>query len=82
MFSSESDEYNSLYCYRLYSNKLMLKHQRSDQTYIYIENNADDTIKKAQLLNELHDIKDGLEEKLKSTLIEQGYLLCSIRTIY
>lgn len=80
IFSSESDENNSLDCYRLHSNKLMLKHKLNSQTYIYVENNADDAIKKAQLLDELHKIT--LEDNLKFTLIEQGYLLNNVRTIY
>ena len=60
----------------------MIKHQLNDQTYIYVESNADDVIKKARLLNDLYKVKDRLEEGLKSTLIEQGYLLNNVRTIY
>lgn len=82
IFSSKFDEYDSLGCYRLHSNKLMLKHKIDGQTYIYVESNADDVIKKAQLLNEIHKINDSLEDELKSTLIKQGYLLNNVRTIY
>jgi len=70
-------------CYRLYSNKLLINHRDEDgQDYIYVEDDADAAINTARTLNKLHDIDSNLEESLKKVLIEQGYLLSDIRTIY
>ncbi|TKF14628.1 hypothetical protein FCV43_19480 [Vibrio genomosp. F6] len=75
--------FGDIECYRLHSDRLLTKHRRqSEHEFIHVDcdgNGAIDTVRK---LNDIYDIGSELEEKLANTLIEQGYLLSDVRTIY
>ncbi|UQV20500.1 helix-turn-helix domain-containing protein [Vibrio sp. J383] len=75
--------FGDIKCYRLHSDRLLIKHKsQSEHDYIHVDydgNSAIDTIRK---LNDIYNIGSELEENLTNTLIDQGYLLTTVRTIY
>ncbi|QFT13528.1 helix-turn-helix transcriptional regulator [Vibrio sp. THAF190c] len=83
IFTSETVE-----CYRLYSDRLLIKHLRKDgdskdvHEYIHIDCDGDSAIETIRKINEIYNIDPALEDNLTNALIQKGYLLDSVRTIY